>query len=386
MINKNIPSILFVDDEEIIRKSFTRELQMERFAVTTVASGNEALNALEDRQYDLVITDLMMPDINGFDVLKAAKKLAHLTSVIILTGHGDMQSAIEALRLGADDFVRKPCEIEELVFRIRNCLERKQAEEALRGEQKRLADIIDFLPDATLAIDTDGRVIIWNKAIEKITGISAKDMIGKGSYAYAIPFFGEARPMLIDIISAGNEEIATKYPCATREDDALVSRMFCKHCSNEGAWYFAKASPLRDQFGNIIGAIESIRNITDIRQAEEDLRKAAARFGALLNATEDSVILVQPDGVILDLNENAARRRNVTQSLMRGNSLFDFLPPETAALRHKAITDVMTERRLVQYDETRYDKRYRIRLFPVLDDQGDVNQVASFSKDITDQI
>ena len=96
-------SILFVDDEEVIRKSFTRELLMEHFAVTAVASGSEAISALEGTLYDVVITDLMMPDIDGLGVLKAVKKQTPQTSVIILTGYGDMRSAIDALRLGADD-------------------------------------------------------------------------------------------------------------------------------------------------------------------------------------------------------------------------------------------------------------------------------------------
>ena len=107
-------SILLVDDEKLIRKTFAKDLKAEHFKVTAVAGGQEAINALEQEQYDLVITDLMMPDIDGFAVLKTAKRLAPETSVIILTGYGDMRSAIDALRLGADDFTLKPCEIEEI--------------------------------------------------------------------------------------------------------------------------------------------------------------------------------------------------------------------------------------------------------------------------------
>ncbi len=118
-------SILFVDDEDVIRNSFARELRMEDFAVTTADGGEEAIKALENGRYDLVITDLMMPGTDGFAVLKAVKKSAPLTGVLILTGYGDMRSAIDALRLGADDFTLKPCEIEELVFRIRRCLEKQ---------------------------------------------------------------------------------------------------------------------------------------------------------------------------------------------------------------------------------------------------------------------
>jgi len=277
--------------------------------------------------------------------------------------------------------------LEGIASHIGGAMTRKQAEEALRAEQTRLTNIIDFLPDATFAIDTAGRVIIWNKAMEEMTGLPAVEMIGKGHYAYAIPFFGEQRKLLIDLIFAESEEIATIYPHSTREGDTLVAQTFCKSIYRDaGAWFFAKASPLRDQFGNITGAIESIRDITDSKQTEEELRAAVARFKALFNATADSVILVKPDGIILDLNENAAYRRNADKNVMRGQSLFDFLPQESAAVRRRAIDQVLKEGKLVQYDEPRDDKLYSIRLFPIRDDQGNVVQVASFSKDITESL
>ena len=135
-------SLLFVDDEEVIRKSFARELGIEGFVVTVAADGNEAIQLLAHTAFDLVITDLMMPETDGFGVLKAVKKMAPQTSVIILTGYGDMRSAIDALRLGADDFTLKPCEIEELVFRIRRCLEKRSLLQMLAAQNQLLEEEI----------------------------------------------------------------------------------------------------------------------------------------------------------------------------------------------------------------------------------------------------
>jgi PAS domain S-box-containing protein len=134
----NEVAILFVDDEKLIRHSFTRDLQTEGFQVTAAASGSEAINALEKGRYDVVITDLMMPEVDGFSVLKAAKRITPQTSVIILTGYGDMQSAIDTLRLGADDFTLKPCKIDELVFRIQRCLEKQSLLQVLASQNQQL--------------------------------------------------------------------------------------------------------------------------------------------------------------------------------------------------------------------------------------------------------
>jgi len=276
--------------------------------------------------------------------------------------------------------------LEGIASHLGEALLRKQAEAALLEQQKRLTDIIDFLPDATFAVDREGRIIIWNKAIEKMTGLSATDMVGKGEYAYSVPFHGETRPQLIDLIFEDNEDVILLYPHILREKETLTTEVFCKALFNgkQGAWVFAKASPLHDQSGKIIGAIESIRDITEKKFTEEKLRKNVAWFKALFNATSDSVILVRPDGTILDLNENAALRRTLCASEMRGQNIFDFLPGESVEMRRKAIDQILYERRLVQYDEAREEKFFRIRLFPILDNQGEVIQVASFSRDITE--
>jgi PAS domain S-box-containing protein len=110
---------------------------------------------------------------------------------------------------------------------IRDITARKQAEEELRANRQQLTDIIEFLPDATLAIDRDKRVILWNKAIEDMTGVPAAEMIGHGDYAYTIPFYGEARPQLLDLVFADDEEIAARYPTITREGNTLMAEVFC---------------------------------------------------------------------------------------------------------------------------------------------------------------
>lgn len=166
-------SILFVDDEDLIRKSFTRELRDEHFAVTAVGSGGEAIDLLKNKQYDLVITDLLMPGIDGLGVLRAVKQYAPQTSVIIITGYGDMQSAIEALRLGADDFALKPCEIEEVVFRIRRCQEKRsllqilsaqnlKLEKEIAHRQKIEAELIESDTRFRLALDASSNGV-WDR-------------------------------------------------------------------------------------------------------------------------------------------------------------------------------------------------------------------------------
>ncbi len=157
--------------------------------------------------------------------------------------------------------------------------ERKYAETELNANRQRLTDIIDFLPDATLAIDDQQRVIIWNRAIELMTGISADNIIGKGEYSYSVPFYGEAKPQLIDVVVSGLDEYDRDLLGVQYEGNTFTTELFCPALhGGRGAWIFAKASPLHDPEGNVIGAIESLRDITANKQAEQKLIETNAEL------------------------------------------------------------------------------------------------------------
>ncbi|MGA2912500.1 MAG: PAS domain S-box protein [Methanoregula sp.] len=152
----------------------------------------------------------------------------------------------------------------------RDVTEQKRAEIALLQSERQLADIINFLPDATLVIDRQGRVIAWNKAIEEMTGIPAAEMVGKGNYEYAIPFYGVRRPILIDLIFESDETITRQYYGIIHKKGALlIAETDLPRLKGRRAVLWGKASPLYDVRGTIIGAIESIRDVTERRDMED---------------------------------------------------------------------------------------------------------------------
>ena len=189
---------------------------------------------------------------------------------------------------------------------IEDITERKLAEEGLRGSERRLADIINFLPDATFVIDTAGTIIAWNRALEEMTGLEAKRVVGKGGYEYAIPFYGTRRPLLIDLALARDEEAEKFYPYITRDHDILVSEVYVPRLKG-GLHLWLKASPLYDSSGNVVGAIESIRDVTARKRAEEALRESEERYRQLFEMESDAIFLVDnARGAILEVNASAS--------------------------------------------------------------------------------
>ncbi|MCK9441000.1 MAG: SpoIIE family protein phosphatase [Methanothrix sp.] len=159
-----------------------------------------------------------------------------------------------------------------------NITERKRAAEKIAAMKQRLADVIDFLPDATFAIDNQGIVLTWNRAMEKMTGARAIDMIGKGDYEYALPFYGIRRPILADLALLADEEIEKNYSGLQRDGKTLISEIFIPTFGPTGSFIWAKATPLYDSLGNIVGSIESIRDITDMRRTEQTLERSKSEL------------------------------------------------------------------------------------------------------------
>jgi DNA-binding NtrC family response regulator len=124
-VSSPVPSVLVVDDDDVFRRVLAAELQRLDLDVATAGSGEAALQRVAERPPEIVLLDLRLPGIGGLDVLRAIRERSPATDVIMLTGHGSIDTAIESMRIGAFDFVAKPCPLQELQVRIERALERQ---------------------------------------------------------------------------------------------------------------------------------------------------------------------------------------------------------------------------------------------------------------------
>jgi DNA-binding NtrC family response regulator len=128
--------ILLVDDEVVFTTNMSKLLTNRGYKVTAANSGDAAIQALEKENFDVVVLDLKMPGMDGLTTLKEIKKLGLFTETLILTGHGSIDTALEAIKLGAYDYLTKPCEIDDLLGKIEGAWQKKDGAEKKEMKEK----------------------------------------------------------------------------------------------------------------------------------------------------------------------------------------------------------------------------------------------------------
>ncbi len=178
--------ILVADDtatnQEILRKAFEKE----GFQVVQAYDGVAALEMVEKERPDLLMLDIMMPKMDGIDVLKRVKSIDTNLLVVMMTAHGSEQIAVEAMKLGADDYLTKPFHpkdvtaladklIKDRAVKMENLRLREQIERA----ERYLAHLVDSVNEAIISTDSGGNILSFNKAAEGLWGMQSKDAVGK---------------------------------------------------------------------------------------------------------------------------------------------------------------------------------------------------------------
>ena len=209
---------------------------------------------------------------------------------------------------------------------IRDITERTLAEQRAERDRRELAEIIAFLPDATVVIDASGTVIAWNRAMEEMTGVPAADMVGRGDHEYALPFYGERRPILVDLVFLPPDELAGKYDHVERAGDTLVVDIFLPAFKG-GTYLWAKASPLYDHDGTISGAIETVRDITARKLAEQEAERSRNELAEIIDFLPDAAFVIDTHSVVLAWNKAMEEMTGVPAAEIVGRGDYEYSLP-----------------------------------------------------------
>lgn len=162
--------ILIIDDEKVIRATLREILEYEKYSVTEAQDGEEGLAKLQEEEYDLVLCDVKMPKMDGIEVLEKAKALEKSPQFIMISAHGSIETAVEATKKGAFDFIPKPPDLNRLLLTVRNALDKKNLVTETKVLKKKLSKKLDMVGESAAihqvkdtiekVAPTDARVLI----------------------------------------------------------------------------------------------------------------------------------------------------------------------------------------------------------------------------------
>ncbi len=268
--------ILIIDDEPEILENLETILFEEGFEVVKASSGNEAVANFEAGSFGLVITDMKMPGLSGIDVLRRVKQIDKDVEVIIMTGCGTMENAIQVLRDGcAYDYLRKPLEdIEELTTSVRNALERRRLRidneklvTELRESERKFRAIFDQAFQFIGLMTVDGTLIAVNRTALDFAGIEEKDVLGK-------PFWETTW-------WTHSAELQERLKGAIRKAAyGRFVRFEAFHPTIDGGIHYFDVSmkPVKDEAGNVYLLILESRDITERKHAEQEREKTIVKL------------------------------------------------------------------------------------------------------------
>lgn len=204
----------------------------------------------------------------------------------------------------------------------------------------KMADILYYHPNPTLAIDLNGRVIVWNQAMEGITDVPASKMIGYDNYKYSKVFYGVRKPILIDYILHKDQELYDKLNEHYQHLAIIGERaMGERNYINDGkrTYYLCIASPIYNEKGELIGAIESVRDITERRETEEALAESEERYRRIVETANEGIWITDAQGFTTFANRKMADMLGCCQESLIGTSIIDYIASHwlQVALRHE---------------------------------------------------
>jgi signal transduction histidine kinase/DNA-binding response OmpR family regulator len=256
--------ILLVDDEKLILSTLQYKLSRQGYLVTAVENGQEALRLIRDNEYDLVLLDIKLWDIDGITILEKIKNIWPDTIVIMITGHASVDTAIRALRLGAHDYVIKPINDSELKIRIErgmskreDTLQAKFLNQQIARSKQLLQTTFDGLVDGIVLVDGEHKILSLNKSAINFREISFTTALGK-KYCDALWGIKEScRECPI------NE---TQITSKRRAQEKVLEKRGERKITLEISSY-----PVLDEEGNILQIVVYERNISEEKLLMEQL-------------------------------------------------------------------------------------------------------------------
>jgi PAS domain S-box-containing protein len=328
------------------------------------------------RDFDAVLIDLRMPGMDGLEILRAVPQTGSQAIPIVMTGHGDVTSAVEAMKLGAFDFLSKPPELPLFFQAVNRAVEHGKVLRRGRGMERLVGEwetTFDACPDLIAVLDPAGKIIRCNQALAERLGLEKNQTTGRSYF---------------ELLGSGKESAEFRAFSHTLAEKSLGTAEV--HHPLLGGDFLVTTTPLREGNDELWGVVTIARNITQLKRAEQIIRESEERFRQLAENIEDVFWLVDASATRMIYVSPAYERiwgRSCQSLYHEPRSWLEAIHPEDRP-RAEAIfnSHLKGERFQNEYRIIRPDGAVRWILdsgFPVRDSQGKVYRFAGIARDIT---
>ena len=274
--------LLVVDDDSTVLDLISTKLSLEGYSVTTAESAEAALSMIRKKDFDLIVTDLMLPGIDGFTLTEVLKTKHPTVGVIVITGMADVESAVRAMQAGADDYISKPFNLEHMAISVERTLEKQKliienknyqqfleqrVREATRDQRKALAELretkdylenlIESSVDTIISFSTVGQVQFCNPSAEILFGHSSAEIMGRQLYEFCALGKEDADKLIATILLQGKVQ-NYEIEISSESEQPLIASI--------------SGSVLKDEDGKRIGIIAIFKDISEQKQLELELQ------------------------------------------------------------------------------------------------------------------
>lgn len=310
--------ILLVEDnpgDALLVRTTLKDPGTSGFEVTNAERLGKALELLAREDFDVVLLDLSLPDSQGLDTVERVRERAPRMPVVVLSGLGNEEVAIQALQSGAQDYLLKGQGDGNLIARsMRHAIERKRMEDALRESEERFRTVVESLGEGLLITDPENAVLYANPRMEELTGYAGEEMLGRPAYELLLPpeQWREALDRNEERLRGSSDWYEVQL---LRKDGSAL-------------WTGIQATPYRNGAGEIVGSLRAITDITERKRFEAALKESEEKFRSLVQYASDIITILETDGTIRYESPAVERVLGYQPEDLVGTNAFDHVHPE----------------------------------------------------------
>jgi PAS domain S-box-containing protein len=343
------PKILIVDDEPRICESVKLLFVHLQYEIHTSNSGKDAIARISEHAFDLVLLDIFMPEVDGYQVLDHIKRWRPDITVIMMTGRASVETVVTALRKGVYDYLQKPIDPDALFNTVKNALdfkrlkeERRRAEKALRESEEKYRQVFESTGVATVLIQRDMTIIRANAKAQLLTGYSREEIEDRMKLTDVIPVEECQHICNWQLDKSNTDEICpAEYECRLVDRSGVIKKVII-------------------QINQLCGTDKNIASITDLtsrKRTEEPLKENEHRYKTLIDKMNEGLVEVDANWSMTFVNNRFTEMIGLSADKLIGRVFYDLVSEDTKAkAQEKHAHRSKGETRVCELELVRADK------------------------------